>query len=87
MSGPNEPTSMPDDIGCLESIEALYAYLDGEIRDPAELARIEHHLSHCQSCYSRAELERRLSRRLKGTGAVTAPEALQDRLKALLEKL
>ena len=79
--------AIPEEIGCLESIEALYAYLDGEIRDPAELARIEHHLSHCQSCYSRAELERRLSQRLGAGGRQRAPEDLQRRLRALLDKL
>jgi hypothetical protein len=30
---------LPDEIGCLESIEALYSHLDGEIRDPADLER------------------------------------------------
>ncbi len=79
--------STPEEIGCLESIEALYAYLDGEIRDPAELAKIEHHLSHCQSCFSRAELERRLSQRLGTGGTPRAPEALQHRLRTLLDKL
>lgn len=77
----------PEEIGCLESIEALHAYLDGEIRDPAELVRIEHHLSHCRSCYSRAELERRLSQRLGTGGQPRAPEALQRRLRTLLDKL
>jgi anti-sigma factor (TIGR02949 family) len=77
----------PEEIGCLESIETLYAYLDGEIRDPADAAKIEHHLSHCRSCYSRAELERRLSRRLRSSGSLQAPDALRDRLKDLMDKL
>lgn len=79
--------STPEEIGCLESIEALYAYLDGEIRDPAELARIEHHLSHCRSCYSRAELERRLNARLGTQESPQAPEPLQERLRELMDKL
>jgi mycothiol system anti-sigma-R factor len=76
-----------EEIGCLESIEALYAYLDSEIRDPADLARIEHHLSHCRSCYSRAEVERRLTGRLRASAVVHAPEALHDRLRELIDKL
>jgi anti-sigma factor (TIGR02949 family) len=76
-----------EEIGCLESIEALYAYLDGEIRDPVDLARIEHHLSHCRSCYSRAEVERRLTGRIRASGAVEPPEALHDRLRKLIDKL
>ena len=81
----HDPT--PQEIGCLESIEALYAYLDGEIREPAELAKIEHHLSHCRSCYSRAELERRLGERLGMDGRQRAPEALQRRVRTLLDNL
>jgi len=77
----------PGEIGCLESIEVLYAYLDGEIEDPAELARIEHHLSHCRSCYSRGELERRLAQRLRTAASAAAPEALQQRLRGLLDTL
>jgi anti-sigma factor (TIGR02949 family) len=77
----------PEDIGCLESIEALYAYLDGEIRDPDELAKLEEHVRHCSSCYSRAEMERRLTGRLRATAAVQAPESLQQRLNSLLGKL
>jgi anti-sigma factor (TIGR02949 family) len=85
MSDPRDET--PDEIGCLEAIESLYAYLDGEIRDPDQLARIEHHLGHCRSCYSRKELETRLTQRLKASAESTAPEALQERLRALIEKL
>jgi anti-sigma factor (TIGR02949 family) len=84
MSDPRDEP--PDEIGCLEAIESLYAYLDGEIRDPDQLARIEHHLGHCRSCYSRKELEARLTQRLKASAESTAPEALQERLQALLEK-
>ena len=76
-----------DDIGCLEAIEALYAYLDGEIRDPVQLHAIEHHLGHCRSCFSRMELERTLANHARESAASKAPEALQERLKGLLEKL
>ena len=85
MSDPHDDT--PDEIGCLEAIESLYAYLDGEIRDAAKLARIEHHLGHCRSCYSRKELESLLTQRLRTSAETTAPEMLQDRLRALMEKL
>jgi len=85
MSDPRDDT--PDEIGCLEAIESLYAYLDGEIRDPEKLTRIEHHLGHCRSCYSRKELERLLTQRLRTSAGTTAPETLQDRLRTLMEKL
>ena len=40
---------MKHDIGCLRAIEALYAYLDGELEDPGSIEEVEHHLSHCRS--------------------------------------
>lgn len=76
-----------DDIGCLEAIEALYAYLDGEIRDAAALRAIEHHLGHCRSCFSRMEMERTLTAHARQAAGSKAPEALQERLNDLLEKL
>jgi mycothiol system anti-sigma-R factor len=85
MSGLGDDVT-PDEIGCLEAIESLYAYLDGEIRDPVKLARIEHHLGHCRSCYSRQEMESLLTRRLRREAESSAPEALQARLRALMEK-
>ncbi len=85
MSGPREDAT-PDEIGCLEAIESLYAYLDHEIHDPEKLARIEHHLGHCRSCYSRKEMERLLTQRLKREAESSAPETLQARLRALMEK-
>jgi len=85
MNRPGDDTA-PDEIGCLEAIESLYAYLDGEIRDPVKLARIEHHLGHCRSCYSRQEMESLLTQRLRREAGSSAPEALQARLRALMEK-
>ncbi len=80
-------TEGPDDIGCLEAIEALYAYLDGEIKDGQSRAAFEHHLGHCRSCFSRLELERRLAEHARKAARSSAPEALRSRLKGLLEKI
>ena len=74
-------------IDCLEAFDHLYAYLNDEITNPVELKNIEHHLSHCKSCFSRAQMERELNDRLKKSGEVETPEALQSRLDNLLEKL
>jgi len=83
-----------DDIGCLEAIETLYAWLDGEL-DASQRASFEHHLEHCKSCYSRAELERALTghiRRSAGPAEAEkerslAPASLQNRLDKLLKEL
>jgi anti-sigma factor (TIGR02949 family) len=77
--------SGPGEIGCLEAIEALYAYLDGEVHDPQSLARIEHHLGHCRSCFSRMEIERALTAHVRKSRRSRAPAALQARLRNLLD--
>ena len=86
MSGKDE-NGRVEEIGCLEAINWLYAYLDGELEDPVSIAQIEHHLGHCLVCYSRIELERTLSDRLKKSHQQHTPERLQNRVRNLLEKL
>ena len=75
------------DIGCLQAIEAFYAYLDGEIEDPKSIEEFEHHMRHCRSCYSRADVEKLLSQRIAGSSKAKAPELLQNRLRDLMEKI
>jgi anti-sigma factor (TIGR02949 family) len=74
-----------DEIGCLEAIETLYAYLDGDIEGEITLAQIEHHLNHCRSCYSRKELEQALTAHLKASKKASASEALKGRLRELMD--
>lgn len=73
------------DMGCLEAIEALYAYLDGELKDPESIAEFEHHMSHCRSCYSRAEVERLLTEQLRTASGSHASERLKKRLQDLMD--
>ena len=75
------------EIDCLEAFDHLYAYLNDEIKDPIDLANIEHHLSHCKSCFSRAQIERELNERLKQSGKTEVPKALQNRLRNLIDDL
>lgn len=75
------------DIGCLEAIEGLYAWLDGELDDAATVAHIEAHIRHCQSCYSRAEVERLLNEKLRNSEPEEqAPERLRQRLDSLMKR-
>jgi anti-sigma factor (TIGR02949 family) len=74
------------DMGCLEAIDALYAWLDGELDEPSSIAEFEHHLGHCRSCFSRTEMERALSSRIRRSERNSAPEALQSRLRELIDK-
>lgn len=76
-----------EDIGCLEAIEWLYAYLDGEIKDPGLVAQVEYHLDHCRSCFSRTEMERALAARLRDASGAEASDELKARVDTLLDKL
>jgi anti-sigma factor (TIGR02949 family) len=76
-----------DDIGCLEAIEALYAYLDGELGDEVTIEQVEDHMAHCRSCYSRKDVERALTEHSRRTHQQAAPAELQSRLKKLMEDL
>lgn len=80
-------THKPDnlDSDCLEAFDHLYAYLNGELKDPDAVTRIETHLSHCRSCFSRAQIEREINERLKQSGTATPPASLQNRLKKLID--
>ena len=77
---------MTHDIGCLQAIEAFYAYLDGELEDPEAIADFEHHLGHCRSCFSRIEMEKALSERMRKSAKHESPEALRRRVGKLMEK-
>ena len=76
-----------NDIGCLDAIEALYAYIDGEIEDESSIEAVESHMAHCRSCYSRTEVERALSARMRQDHRNQAPAELQSRLRKLLDDL
>ena len=76
-----------NEIDCLEAFDHLYAYLNNEITNPVDLVNVEHHLSHCKSCYSRAQMERKLNQRLKETGDKELPDAVQNRLRNVLSQL
>jgi anti-sigma factor (TIGR02949 family) len=77
----------PVDMDCIHALEFLYAYLDGELDDPAIAEQVEHHLGHCKSCYARTEVEQALTEHAKSSQKLTAPERLQDRLRNLLDEL
>lgn len=75
---------MANHIDCEEVISRLLEFLDRELDDGTREA-IEEHLRHCRGCFTRAEFERRLRRRVAQTGEVEAPESLRRRLRILME--
>jgi anti-sigma factor (TIGR02949 family) len=71
-------------IGCEEALRALAAYLDQEL--PAdEYDTVHRHLETCQSCFSRAEFERRLGTQLADLGRHAPEPAFQGRIRRLLD--
>lgn len=74
------------DNDCLEAFDHLYAYINGELEDANSVAMIEHHLSHCRSCFSRAQIEREINERLKKTGKPKPPARLKNRLNQLIDE-
>ena len=75
------------DIGCLQAIEAFYAYLDGELENPQDIAEFEHHMAHCRSCYSRKEIESLLTTRMRKSSKSQAPGSLHGRLRDLMQEI
>jgi len=76
-----------NDSDCLQAMDHLYAYLSGELYDNTTREMIEHHLGHCKSCYSRAEIEREINQRLQSSKDVNTPESLKKRLKSILKDI
>jgi anti-sigma factor (TIGR02949 family) len=80
-------TDKREDIGCLQAIEAFYAYLDGELDDPKSIADFEQHLGHCRSCFSRADVEKLLTERMRQSASSEAPKELRGRIRSLMDEL
>lgn len=72
-------------LSCEEVIEHIFDYLDGEL-DQATQGRIERHLETCRDCFSRAEFEELLRRKIRAAGSQKAPERLQRRIREMLDR-
>jgi anti-sigma factor (TIGR02949 family) len=71
---------------CLAAMDHLYAFLNGELDHRTEnYALVKHHLGHCRSCFSRAEMERQLNERLKNSAGEKASGELRERLRKLMD--
>jgi anti-sigma factor RsiW len=67
----------PRQFGSTEhlSIEAVAAFVDGELRMTAHL-RAAHHLSLCQQCATEVEAQRQARTALRDSGAIVVPTSL-----------
>ena len=84
MADPREPA--PDDLACIELVDSLTEYLDGEL-DEGQRERIEEHLELCDGC--RAALDQfqtviRLVGRLTPADVASIDALTRDRLMRML---
>jgi anti-sigma factor (TIGR02949 family) len=77
-------TDEPQDIDCLEALDRLYGYLDGELTED-RAAEVRRHLDHCAPCLKVSDFEAAYVRFLEArTRAQRAPDTLRKRV---LERL
>ncbi len=84
MADPREPGA--DDLACIELIDGLTEYLDGELSED-QRRRVERHLQGCEGC--RAALDQfqtviRLTGRLTAADVIRIDALVRDRLMATL---
>lgn len=75
----------PDPINCDEALARMLDYVNRELH-PHEREAMEQHLHTCQSCFSRAEFERRLKQKLQELRGKAEPAA-RKRLEKLIKSL
>ncbi|MBI4714657.1 MAG: zf-HC2 domain-containing protein [Nitrospirae bacterium] len=71
-------------IGCEEALKHLLTYLDQEL-GATRSREVEHHLSLCRSCFSRAEFEKRLQSRLAEVGKEEVRPSFETRIRKLID--
>jgi len=72
-------------ISCEEVLSKLHAYLDQEVDAPSE-SEIDAHLHECRECFSRAEFEKALKKKVAGVAEVSTPEDTRKRLESLIKR-
>jgi mycothiol system anti-sigma-R factor len=71
-------------ISCLEAIERVHEYLDGELEEAAA-GDVAHHFRVCQRCYPHLRLEERFRAALReAQGKEVCPDHLKTRVMEIL---
>jgi len=76
---------MVKELSCEDVLSKLYDYLDSEVDGPTE-EDINHHLHNCRECFSRAEFEKMLRKKVSEVGESKAPEDVKARLASLIKR-
>ena len=72
-------------MSCEDVLSKLYAYLDNETDGLTE-ADIDAHLHECRECFSRAEFEKALRKKVASSVEVTTPDETRSRLESLMKR-
>jgi mycothiol system anti-sigma-R factor len=76
---------MTDKMKCEDVIAELFRYLDCEV-DQLTTEKIDYHLENCRECFSRAEFEKLLHKRVADAGEDKVPEEVQKRILARMKR-
>jgi anti-sigma factor RsiW len=82
----NDQAIPDDELRCIEFVDEISAYIDGEV-DDAERTRIERHLEGCLGCRAAVdqfETIKRVAGRLSPTDVASIDPLIRDRLMATL---
>jgi mycothiol system anti-sigma-R factor len=55
-------------MSCLESLDQIFAYIDGQISEKEIMEEIEEHLQHCKRCWDVVDFEKRIQSFVKDQG-------------------
>jgi anti-sigma factor (TIGR02949 family) len=81
--GDDEPGS-PHPISCIEALERVHEFLDGEMEE-ADAADVAHHFRICQKCYPHLRLEERFREALlRAQAAERCPEEVRAQVMEVL---
>ena len=76
---------MTQKMSCDEVLSKLYLYLDNEIDGPT-VEDMDEHLHSCRECFSRAEFEKVLRKKVASAVEVKVPEDTRNRLEAIIKR-
>jgi anti-sigma factor RsiW len=82
----DQPRSNADELACIEEVELITEYLEGEL-PPAEVRRLERHLATCPGCTEYLEQMRAVAGSLGGLSGDSIPADVRDGLIAAFREL
>jgi anti-sigma factor (TIGR02949 family) len=74
-------------MDCLDSLDQIFSFIDGQIDDEELIAEIEEHIKYCRRCYDVVEFEKRIQSFVQSSLCKDdVPEEVCCRAKDMLKK-